>query len=220
MTYKKTMLAMGLLLAFTFTSTAVFAESNRYSAERKSSSWWRIPYSHLWKASHNLEQKISTLQRKADQLENRKNQLEERVRSPEGGNGYAASASGYYSPAKAHRLTRKKLAVKAARLICPACYFWGTNEFDGHDFSGAYLKWAYYNYAVLNGTNFSGANLKKSYFTEAKLDGVDFSGANLTDADFTNAILTNITWSSLGVETTCPDGYIVSNGGSCVDHLK
>jgi len=76
MTNKKMTLAMGLLLAFIFTSTAVFADSNKYSAENKSSSWWRIPYYHLWKASHNLEQKISNLQRKADQIENRKNQLE------------------------------------------------------------------------------------------------------------------------------------------------
>lgn len=219
MTNKKMTLAMGLLLAFIFTSTAVFADSNKYSAENKSSSWWRIPYYHLWKASHNLEQKISNLQRKADQLENRKNQLEERVRILKAEMDTLRLRQDTIAT-QSPSVEKEEVTGKAARLICPACYFWGTNEFDGHDFSGAYLKWAYYNYAVLNGTNFSGANLKKSYFTEAKLDGVDFSGANLTDADFTNASLTNITWSSQGVETTCPDGYIVSNGESCEDHLK
>ncbi|MFZ1202633.1 MAG: pentapeptide repeat-containing protein [Desulfobacterales bacterium] len=219
MTNKKMVLSIGLLLAFTFISTAVFAESNWYSSERKSSSWWRIPYYHLWKTSNDLERKISTLQRKADQLENRKNQLEERVRTLKAEMDTLRQRQDTLAT-QSPVVDKEDVSGKAAPLICPACYFWGTNEFDGHDFSGAYLKWAYYNYAVLNGTNFSGANLKKSYFTEAKLDGVDFSGANLTDADFTNASLTNITWSAQGIETTCPDGYIVSNGGSCVDHLK
>lgn len=109
---------------------------------------------------------------------------------------------------------------KKMPIICPNGYFWGTDEFDNYDFSGAYLKWAFFNYSTLNGTNFFGANLKGSYFTGAQLDSVNFSGANLTNADFTEAILRNVTWSSEGVETTCPNGDVISNGESCEDHFE
>jgi len=215
---KKKMQVFILLLSLTFLSTTVFAKSACSATEKQSKSWWRIPYYHMFKASKNLEKKIAVLQRKAHKLEKRKAKLEEKVKILEDEMNFLEMRQEVLSSQKI-AVDKENVISKKSSLICPACYFWGTDEFDGHDFSGAYLKWAYYNYSILNGTNFSNANLKKSYFTGAQLDGVTFSGANLTDADFTDAILRNITWSAEGFETTCPDGFIVSNGGSCEDHL-
>jgi seryl-tRNA synthetase len=203
-----------LLLALTFMSTPVFAKST----EKQSTSWWRKPYYQMLKVSKNIEKQIDELQQKANKLAKRKARLEEKVKILEDEMNSLELRQDVLSSQKP-AVDKEDVISKKSNLICPACYFWGTDEFDGHDFSGAYLKWAYYNYSILNGTNFSGANLKKSFFTGAQLDGVDFSGANLTDADFTDAVLINITWSAEGIETTCPDGFIVSNGGSCEDHL-
>lgn len=211
---KNMMKVLVLLLALAFISTPVLAKS----IEKHSTSWWRMPYYHMLKVSKNLEKQITVLQRKANKLERRKTKLEEKVKILEVEMNTLQLRQEILSSQKPI-LDKEDVISEKTPLICPACYFWGTDEFDGHDFSGAYLKWAYYNYSVLNGTNFSNANLKKSYFTGAQLDGVTFSGANLTDADFTDAVLRNITWSAEGFETICPDGFIVSNGGSCENHF-
>ena len=61
------------------------------------------------------------------------------------------------------------------RLIKPAEYFYQSiNDFDQYDFSGAYLKRAYFRESVLTQTNFSGAKLKMSSFYNASLNGVIF----------------------------------------------
>jgi hypothetical protein len=203
-----------LLLSLTILSTPVFAKST----QKQSTSWWHIPYFHMLKVSKNIEKQIEKLQRKSLKLEKRKAKLEEKVKMLEDEMNLLEIRQEVLSTQKP-AVDKEDVIYQTRPLICPACYFWGTDEFDGYDFSGAYLKMAYYNYSILNCTNFSGANLKKSYFTGAQLDGVTFSGANLTDADFTDAVLRNITWSAEGIETTCPDGFIVSNGGSCEDHL-
>lgn len=215
---KKIMQVLVLLLSFTFMSTAVYAKSGCSATEKQSATWWRIPYNHMLKVSNDLEKQIAELQRKSNKLEKRKTKLEEKVKILEDEMNSLQLRQEVLSSQKPV-VDKEDVTSKKTPLICPACYFWGTDEFDGYDFSGAYLKMAYYNYSILNGTNFSGANLKKSYFTGAQLDGVNFSGANLADADFSDAILRNVTWSSDGFETTCPDGFIVSNGGSCENHF-
>jgi hypothetical protein len=214
MNNKNMMKILVLLLTLTFISSPVFAKST----QKKSTSWWRIPIYHMLKVSKNIEKQIDDLQRKAHKLEKRKAKLEEKVKMLEEEMNFLEMRQEVLSTEKPD-VDKEDVISNKRSLICPACYFWGTDEFDGHDFSGAYLKWAYYNFSILNGTNFSNANLKKSYFSGAQLDGVTFSGANLTDADFTDAVLRNITWSAEGIETICPDGFIVSNGGSCEDHL-
>jgi hypothetical protein len=211
---KNMMKILVLLLTLTFISSPVFAKST----QKQSTSWWRIPYYHMLKVSKNIEKQISELQQKAYKLEKRKARLEEKVKILEDEMNSLELRQEVLSSQKPV-VDKQDIISETKPLICPACYFWGTDEFDGFDFSGAYLKMAYYNYSILNGTNFSGANLKKSYFTGAQLDGVNFSGANLTDADFSDAILRNVTWSAEGIETTCPDGFVVSNGGSCENHF-
>jgi len=211
---KNTMKVLVLLLALTFISTPILAKST----EKHSTSWWRIPYYHMLKVSKNIENQIDKLQHKARNLEKRKAKLEEKVKMLEDEMNFLEIRQKVLSSQKPV-VDKEDVTSKKTPIICPNGYFWGTDEFDNYDFSGAYLKWAYFNDSILNGTNFSGANLKKSLFTGAQLDGVDFSGANLQDADFTDAVLKNVTWSSVGIETICPDGSIVSNGGSCEDHF-
>jgi len=109
------------------------------------------------------------------------------------------------------------------RLIIPAGYFYQSiNEFDQYDFSGAYLKRAYFRESVLTQTNFSGANLKMSSFYNASLNGVIFSGADLSGADFDGAVMTNITWGDQeNGYAVCPDGENAANyNGSCEGHLS
>lgn len=203
-----------LLLALTFISTPVFAKST----QKQSTSWWRKPYYHMLKVSKNIEKQITVLQRKADKLAKRKAKLEEKVKILENEMNSLELRQEVLSSQKPV-VDKEGLISKKMPIICPNGYFWRTDEFDDYDFSGAYLKWAYFSEAILNGTNFSGANLKGSYFINAQLDSVNFSGANLTDADFTEAVLTNITWSTEGFETKCPDGDVVSNGESCDGHF-
>ena len=204
-----------LLLSVTFISTAVYAKST----EKQTTNWWRIPYYHMLNVSKNIEKQITELQRKANKLAKRKDELEQKVKILEDEMNsleLRQKVLGSQKPVE----DKEDVVSKKTPIICPNGYFWGTDEFDDYDFSGAYLKWAYFNDSILNGTNFSGANLKNSLFTGAQLDRVDFSGANLKGADFTDAVLNNVTWSSEGFETICPDGFIASNGGSCEDHLK
>jgi Pentapeptide repeats (9 copies) len=211
---KKMMKIFILLLSFTFLSTTVFAKST----QKQSTSWWRIPYYHMLKVSKNIERQIDELQKKANKLAKRKAKLAEKVKILEDEMNSLELRQEVLSSQKPV-VDKEGLISKKIPIICPNGYFWRTDEFDDYDFSGAYLKWAYFSEANLNGTNFSGANLKGSYFSGAQLNSVNFSGANLTDADFTEVVLINVTWSAEGIETTCPDGFIVSNGGSCEDHL-
>ena len=124
-----------LLLSLTFISTAVFAKST----EKQTTSWWRIPYYHMLNVSKNIEKQIAVLQRKANKLEKRKAKLEKKVKILEDEMNSLQLRQEVLSSQKPV-VDKKDVISKTKPLICPAGYFWGTDEFDGYDFSGAYLK--------------------------------------------------------------------------------
>jgi uncharacterized protein YjbI with pentapeptide repeats len=203
-----------LLLTLTFISTPVFAKST----EKQSTSWWRVPYYHLIKVSKNIEKQIAELQRKANKLEKRKSKLEEKVKILED-EIYSLQERQNSLNITDFNTERVNTNSKTKITACPRCWFGGIDDLEYTDLSGAYLRGSMFNDAILNHTNFSLSNLRESSFYGAQLDGVNFSGANLSDADFTGAFLFNITWSAAGFDTTCPNGDIVSNGGSCEGHF-
>jgi hypothetical protein len=98
----------------------------------------------------------------------------------------------------------------------------GGTVFVGADLTGANLS----NGNFFDNVNFTNAILKNANMANGNFKNANFSGANLTGANLTGsnlkgatglktAILTGVVWSG----TTCPDGSISSNGGTCVGHL-
>ena len=136
----------------------------------------------------------------------------------------------------------------SSRFICPGCNFSVvqektitkslalnnecTGEWDGYDFSGAYMNFASFNDSCLNDTIFKDAMLRNTYFIRAELKNADFSGADLTKAWFCGANLkgakleeaisvVGIKWSDPCYgDAVCPDGSSAGdNGGTCENNL-
>ena len=213
---KNIMKVLVLLLALTFISTPVFAKST----EKQSTSWWRIPYYHMLKVAKNIEKQIAMLDRKANKLEKKKTKLEEKLNIIE---NEIDSIEGRQQVLNSINATSTdgESADKSSRIICPGCYFSESEEFDGYDFSKAFLNKAYFNDALLNRTNFSGAVLKNAYFIRAELNEANFSGANLTNANLSGANLaganldgadlTNVKWfDQYYGDAVCPDNTLAS----------